>query len=87
MRADVMRGRGVRDPWGAVPVEPARSVSTGPASEHVFLWPGSHTKLVEVDRLGRITRSQTSLAGEFLQAIARHTLIAASLPSQLPDQS
>jgi 2-dehydro-3-deoxygalactonokinase len=34
----------------------------------VFLWPGSHTKLVEVDPSGRITRSQTSLAGELLQA-------------------
>jgi 2-dehydro-3-deoxygalactonokinase len=51
-----------------------------------FVWPGSHTKLVEVDRDGRIRRSQTSLAGEFLQAIARHTLIAASLPAMLPDR-
>jgi 2-keto-3-deoxy-galactonokinase len=50
-----------------------------------FVWPGSHTKLVEVDTLGRISRSQTSLAGEFLQAIARHTLLAASLPSRWPE--
>jgi 2-dehydro-3-deoxygalactonokinase len=53
--------------------------------ELAFVWPGSHTKLVEVDRLGRITGSHTSLAGEFLQAIARHTLIAASLPSRFPE--
>jgi 2-dehydro-3-deoxygalactonokinase len=52
----------------------------------VFLWPGSHTKLVEVDPSGRITRSQTSLAGELLQALARHTLLAASLPETLPDE-
>ena len=52
----------------------------------VFLWPGSHTKLVEVDPAGRITRSHTSLAGEMLQAIARHTLLAASLPETLPDE-
>lgn len=50
----------------------------------VFLWPGSHTKLVEVDEQRRITRSQTSLAGELIQAVARHTLIAASLPAELP---
>ena len=35
--------------------------------------------------MGRITRSQTSLAGEFLQAIAGHTLIAASLPARWPE--
>jgi 2-dehydro-3-deoxygalactonokinase len=52
----------------------------------VFLWPGSHTKLVEVDPSGRITRSQTSLAGELLQTLARHTLLAASLPETLPDE-
>jgi 2-dehydro-3-deoxygalactonokinase len=52
----------------------------------VFLWPGSHTKLVEVDPSGRITRSQTSLAGELLQALARHTLLAASLPETLPEE-
>ena len=55
-------------------------------TEHVFIWPGSHTKLVEVDRLGRITRSHTSLAGELLAAVARQTLIAASLPPELPDR-
>ncbi len=52
----------------------------------VFLWPGSHTKLVEVDAEGRIARSFTTLAGEILQAVAHHTLLAASLPRVLPDQ-
>ncbi len=27
-----------------------------------------------------------SLAGEFLQVVAKHTLLAASLPGELPDQ-
>ena len=49
-----------------------------------FVWPGSHSKLVEVDGQGRITRSQTTLAGELIQSVARHTLIAASLPAELP---
>jgi 2-dehydro-3-deoxygalactonokinase len=51
----------------------------------IYLWPGSHTKLVEVDGMGRIVRSQTTLAGELTQALARHTLIAGSLPETLPN--
>ncbi len=51
----------------------------------LFLWPGSHTKLVAVDADGRITQSFTTLAGEILQAVARHTLLAASLPAAWPD--
>ena len=84
MRADVMRGEECETSRGPVPVESAGTPGRARGG-HVFLWPGSHTKLVEVDRLGRITRSQTSLAGELLQAIARHTLIAASLPSRWPE--
>jgi 2-dehydro-3-deoxygalactonokinase len=38
-----------------------------------------------VDPHGRIVRSHTTLAGELLQAVARHTLLAASLPDDLPD--
>jgi 2-dehydro-3-deoxygalactonokinase len=57
-----------------------------PGQSSVFFWPGSHTKLVEVDSQGRIVRSFTTLAGEILQAVAQHTLLAASLPRVLPDQ-
>jgi 2-dehydro-3-deoxygalactonokinase len=57
-----------------------------PGQGSVFLWPGSHTKLVEVDADGRIARSFTTLAGEILQAVAQHTLLAASLPRVLPDE-
>lgn len=55
------------------------------SSRTVFLWPGSHTKAVEVDEKGRILRSYTSLAGELTGALAAHTLLAASLPEGLPD--
>jgi 2-dehydro-3-deoxygalactonokinase len=58
----------------------------GPGRGSLFLWPGSHTKLVEVDAEGRIARSFTTLAGEILQAVAQHTLLAASLPAALPDE-
>jgi 2-dehydro-3-deoxygalactonokinase len=82
--ADVMRGEEC-ETIGAVLTLSERGELKREA-EHVFLWPGSHTKLVEVDGAGRITRSQTSLAGELLQAVSRHTLIAASLPRDLPDE-
>jgi 2-dehydro-3-deoxygalactonokinase len=57
-----------------------------PGQGSIFLWPGSHTKLVAVDSDGRIVQSFTTLAGEILQAVAQHTLLAASLPRVLPDQ-
>ena len=81
--ADVMRGEEC-ETLGAF----ASLVAEGriaPGEWSAFLWPGSHTKLVEVDPTGRITRSHTTLAGEFLQAISRHTILAASLPDALPD--
>jgi 2-dehydro-3-deoxygalactonokinase len=85
MYADVMRGEEC-ETFGALTELVRRGTVSRRDLGLAFVWPGSHTKLVEVDAQGRITRSHTSLAGEFLQAIARHTLIAASLPSKLPDQ-
>jgi 2-dehydro-3-deoxygalactonokinase len=82
--ADVMRGEEC-ETIGAV-LALSEHGQLDPGAEHAFLWPGSHTKLVEVDGLGRITRSQTSLAGELLQAVSRHTLLVASLPETLPDE-
>jgi 2-dehydro-3-deoxygalactonokinase len=87
-RADVMRGEECETlgAWRHL----AASTETDPTGPRapaatVFLWPGSHTKLVEVDQAGRIVRSQTTLAGEMIQAMARHTLLAASLPETWPD--
>ena len=87
--ADVMRGEEC-ETMGAWTHLAARSPQTtsrdasGPAA--VFLWPGSHTKLVAVDARGWILRSHTTLAGEMTAALARHTLIASSLPRDLPDE-
>jgi 2-dehydro-3-deoxygalactonokinase len=85
--ADVMRGEECETlgAWTLLArsgLHPAGS-SSAPAS--AFLWPGSHTKLMEVDAGGRIVRSHTTLAGELTHALARHTLLAASLPEGLPD--
>lgn len=77
-QADVMRGEEC-ETLGAL-----RSVN--PSVRQVFLWPGSHTKLVEVYPDGRITRSHTTLAGEITEALGRHSLLAASLPASWPEE-
>ncbi len=83
MNADVMRGEEC-ETLGALS-ELTRKGGLRPGQEALaFVWPGSHTKLVEVDGQGRITRSHTTLAGELIQSVAGHTLIAASLPAELP---
>jgi 2-dehydro-3-deoxygalactonokinase len=82
--ADVMRGEEC-ETWGAF-TELAALGRIDPDHGQVFVWPGSHTKLVEVEPTGRIVRSHTTLAGELLHAAARHTLLAASLPDSLPDE-
>lgn len=84
MGADVMRGEEC-ECFGALSQLTRRGDWTPGRAGVVFIWPGSHTKLVEMDTLGRIHRSFTTLAGEILQAVARHTLVAASLPAELPD--
>ena len=84
MRADVMRGEEC-ETLGACGELQRQGLWEQGKRHSVFLWPGSHTKLVEVDGEGRITRSQTTLAGELLQAVSRHSLIAASLPPKLPE--
>ncbi len=55
---------------------------TGPL---IMVWPGSHTKYVEIDELNRIVSSHTCLTGELTMTIARQTLIAKSLPETLPE--
>jgi 2-dehydro-3-deoxygalactonokinase len=82
--SDVMRGEEC-ETFGAHAALVADG-RTAPGQDALFLWPGSHTKLVAVDAGGRITRSFTTLAGELLQAVAQHTLLTASLPRVLPDE-
>ena len=83
MNADVMRGEEC-ETLGALSELTRKGVLRLDQEGLAFVWPGSHTKLVEVDGQGRITRSHTTLAGELIQSVARHTLIAASLPAELP---
>lgn len=45
----------------------------------IIVLPGSHTKLVSIDEGQRIAACVTTVAGELLQAISQHTLIAESL--------
>jgi 2-dehydro-3-deoxygalactonokinase len=82
--SDVMRGEECETFGAHAALLAEGRIAPGQAS--VFLWPGSHTKLVAVDVEGRITGSFTTLAGEMLQAVARHTLVSASLPGALPDE-
>jgi 2-dehydro-3-deoxygalactonokinase len=86
-QADLMRGEEA-ETFGAVSfLETLGRIDlSGQDLPPAFIWPGSHTKLVEIDRESRIVRSTTSLAGELMQAIWNHTLIAASLPREWPEQ-
>jgi 2-dehydro-3-deoxygalactonokinase len=88
--ADIMRGEECETLGACIDLAISGQDATGRswsknAVTHAFLWPGSHTKLVEVDAAGRIVRSHTTLAGELLQALARHTLLAASLPAEFSE--
>ena len=92
--ADLMRGEECETlgAWETLEAEsswePGRS-EVGPprdtSTRCVFLWPGSHTKLVEVDD-GKIVQSHTTLTGELTMALARHTLLSASLPAEFPNE-
>ena len=42
----------------------------------MYVLPGSHTKFVAVNREAKITGCLTSLAGEMIEALTRHTLLA-----------
>jgi 2-dehydro-3-deoxygalactonokinase len=83
--ADVMRGEECETLGAWLHLVESAQVGSSATANFAFVWPGSHTKLVEVDPTGRIVRSHTTLAGELMQALARHTLLAASLPADLPD--
>ena len=86
-RADVMRGEECEaiGLWRTAILD-GQAAAT-PGQRCLFVLPGSHTKLVVLD-VGtggvRIEASHTTLAGELLAALARHTILAASLPVELP---
>ena len=47
--------------------------------------PGSHTKLILVDADERIVDLRTSLTGEMIGVLSKHTVLAGSLPAELPE--
>jgi 2-dehydro-3-deoxygalactonokinase len=47
---------------------------------------GSHWKAVHVDAAGRVAGSISVLAGELIEAVRRHTILASSLPPAWPAQ-
>ncbi|HEV3120710.1 MAG TPA: 2-dehydro-3-deoxygalactonokinase, partial [Isosphaeraceae bacterium] len=85
-QSDVMRGEECETLGAWLALRDRPTALEFCSQRNLFLWPGSHTKLVEVDPSGRIERSHTTLAGELLDALARHTLLAASLPREWPEE-
>ncbi|SCM71213.1 putative 2-dehydro-3-deoxygalactonokinase protein [uncultured Pleomorphomonas sp.] len=75
---DIMRGEETE----AMGVLSALGIG-GPA---VLALPGSHAKFVGIDAAGRITGSMTTISGELLDAISRHTLIAGSVDHGFADE-
>lgn len=74
---DIMRGEEVE----AIGVMHA----LGLAEPAVLILPGSHAKFVGIDERGRITGSITTISGELLDVISRHTLIAGSVDHRFAD--
>ena len=46
-----------------------------PVSDCLYVLPGSHSKLIETDAEGRITRFRTMLTGEMIAALSGHTIL------------
>jgi len=68
---DIMRGEEV-EAFGLIEVMKLH----GPA---VFVLPGSHSKFITIDERNRITGCVTTLAGELLDVITSHTILAGSV--------
>lgn len=72
---DIMRGEEA-EVFGVV----ARMEVRGPA---VFVLPGSHSKFIALDGVGRITACLTTMAGELLDVITNNTILANALGHSL----
>lgn len=48
----------------------------------LYILPGSHSKLIEVDEAARIVSFRTELTGEMIAALAEHTILKGSLDLQ-----
>ncbi|QNK34083.1 2-dehydro-3-deoxygalactonokinase [Serratia sp. JUb9] len=71
---DVMRGEEA-ETFGLLALHAVH----GPA---VIVLPGSHSKFVKIDRQQRIAACATTMAGELLDVLTHHTLLAGSLDRQ-----
>lgn len=69
--ADVMRGEET-EVMGALTL----ANIGGPA---VLILPGTHTKVIQIDSNDRITQSLTTMAGEMLALLTKHSILADSL--------
>lgn len=56
-----------------------------PGHAYLLVLPGSHTKFVSVDAESRITGCLSSLAGELLQAVTMHTILADAVGGRFVD--
>jgi hypothetical protein len=65
--ADMMRG------------EETELLGMGDLEEGLYILPGSHSKLIEVDQAGRIVSFRTEMTGEMIAALAEHTILAGAL--------
>ena len=53
----------------------------GLTGNYVITLPGSYNKVIEVDETGRICSIRTGMCGEFIAAMAEHTLLKSFVPS------
>jgi len=65
--ADMMRG------------EETELMGISNGQEGVFVLPGSHSKIIKTDSMGRIVDFKTMLTGEMIAAIAENTILKASV--------
>ena len=62
--------------------EETELMGIGKLEAGMYILPGSHSKLIEVDDRGRIVSFRTELTGEMIAALAEHTILKGSLDLQ-----
>lgn len=62
--------------------EETELMGIGQLEAGMYILPGSHSKLIEVDASGRIVSFRTELTGEMIAALAEHTILKGSLDLQ-----
>ena len=59
--------------------EETELMGMGQMEEGMYVLPGSHSKLIQVDKAGKIVSFRTELTGEMIAALAEHTILKGSL--------